>query len=145
MINAAAQEPEDNYKLPSITLINQACREVVVVIGRDFSNWDDLKRQADSLRFLIGLTDTDYLSAMARTSPYHAASCLVILCERMLRKPHQIRNPRGYFYKITQDTNIKSFDPNQALIKLWESNAKIKVSPPTDVEQNLKTSKRACN
>lgn len=81
----------------SIGLIQAACPETQAMIAARFDSWLALGRSGETMRRMIGLSETGWADGQRRVGLYAAATILATVVEKSIRDPEQISKPGGYF------------------------------------------------
>lgn len=86
----------------SIGLLQSACSEVQALLGAQFSSWTQIFDQAQSMRLMIGLSESAWHEAVEKLGLAPAAAILATVTEKALRDPGQISKPGGYFRAMVE-------------------------------------------
>jgi len=102
----------------SIGLLQVACRESQLLTRIKFASWSELGKAGDTLRRMIGLSETVWLDARCRVGLFAASAIVATVLEKSIRDPEQISRPNGYFRAMVDRAMVGKLNLERSLFGL---------------------------
>ncbi|MBY2989583.1 plasmid replication protein RepC, partial [Rhizobium leguminosarum] len=104
-----------------IGLLQVGCRAAQECVSVEFDGWSDVVGAAETMRRMIGLSETAWVDGVGRVGRYAASAILATVLEKSLRDPELIAKPGGYFRAMVDRAVDGSLHLSKSLYGLAES------------------------
>lgn len=109
-----AEHEEPNIPL---AIVLKACPDIVPYADTYPRNWNDLVNAAEFVRGMMGISPDAWEQAKHHMGPYHAATTLAGILQRI----SDIRSPGGYLRALTDKAALDGFSPGPMVMALLNS------------------------
>ncbi|ACS60295.1 replication protein C (plasmid) [Rhizobium leguminosarum bv. trifolii WSM1325] len=104
-----------------IGLLQVGCRAAQECVSVEFDGWSDVVGAAETMRRMIGLSESAWVDGVGRVGRYAASAILATVLEKSLRDPELIAKPGGYFRAMVDRAVDGSLHLSKSLYGLAES------------------------